>query len=238
MSPLLIARAKEGQNFTPLMSISGNPFWKYPWGSSPHVLNNPSLGAINLQNIILSPLSGSRDGTWPLYIWCEVVEYIAYRAESGMTVIKCPVGWQGDTRQAPTYKADWLGLCASNGNRIMSLWWVFDNKECCLLRITINFLMAKANNVWIVCFKMNINSVQCYHINGLVQDCSNSIANTLELLQSCTKPSTWWFSLQPHGDTICWETWPCLFSVICAQKPMCVVLLVMFHATCSICACQ
>ena len=26
-------------------------------------------------------------------------------------------------------------------------------------------------------------------VNGLVQDCSNSIANTLKLLQSCTKPS-------------------------------------------------
>ena len=26
------------------------------------------------------------------------------------------------------------------------------------------------------------------YINGLVQDCSNSIANALELLQSCTKP--------------------------------------------------
>ena len=25
-------------------------------------------------------------------------------------------------------------------------------------------------------------------IDGLVQDCSNSIANPLELLQSCTKP--------------------------------------------------
>ena len=25
-------------------------------------------------------------------------------------------------------------------------------------------------------------------INGLVQDCSNSSANALELLQSCTKP--------------------------------------------------
>ena len=25
-------------------------------------------------------------------------------------------------------------------------------------------------------------------IDGLVQDCSNSIANALELLQSCTKP--------------------------------------------------
>ena len=29
------------------------------------------------------------------------------------------------------------------------------------------------------------------HINGLVQDCSNSIANALELLQSCTKPLIW-----------------------------------------------
>ena len=27
------------------------------------------------------------------------------------------------------------------------------------------------------------------HLDDLVQDCSNSIANTLELLQSCTKPS-------------------------------------------------
>ena len=28
-------------------------------------------------------------------------------------------------------------------------------------------------------------------IDGLVQDCSNSIANALELLQSRTKPSKW-----------------------------------------------
>ena len=28
-----------------------------------------------------------------------------------------------------------------------------------------------------------------YYIDGLVQDCSNSIANALELLRSCTKPS-------------------------------------------------
>ena len=27
------------------------------------------------------------------------------------------------------------------------------------------------------------------YIDGLEQDCSNSIANALELLQSCTKPS-------------------------------------------------
>ena len=27
-----------------------------------------------------------------------------------------------------------------------------------------------------------------HHIDGLVQDCNNFIANALELLQSCTKP--------------------------------------------------
>ena len=31
-----------------------------------------------------------------------------------------------------------------------------------------------------------------FYIDGLVQDCSNSIANTMELLQSCTKPSIWY----------------------------------------------
>ena len=29
----------------------------------------------------------------------------------------------------------------------------------------------------------------CAHIDGLVQDCSNSIANAPKLLKSCTKPS-------------------------------------------------
>ena len=37
------------------------------------------------------------------------------------------------------------------------------------------------------------NSINCmidvYHIDGLVQDCIISSANTLEILQSCTKPS-------------------------------------------------
>ena len=39
------------------------------------------------------------------------------------------------------------------------------------------------------------------YFDGLVQDCSNSIGNALELLQSCTKPSIWWngFILQNHS---------------------------------------
>ena len=34
-------------------------------------------------------------------------------------------------------------------------------------------------------------------INGLVWDCSNSIVNVLKLLQSCTKPSIFWYMLLP-----------------------------------------
>ena len=30
-----------------------------------------------------------------------------------------------------------------------------------------------------------------HYIDGLAQNCSNSIANALELLQSCAKPSIW-----------------------------------------------
>ena len=30
------------------------------------------------------------------------------------------------------------------------------------------------------------------NISGLAQDCSNSIVNALELLQSCTKPTIWY----------------------------------------------
>ena len=33
-----------------------------------------------------------------------------------------------------------------------------------------------------------LSQVQMQYIDGLVQDCSNSIANALELLQSWTKP--------------------------------------------------
>ena len=41
-----------------------------------------------------------------------------------------------------------------------------------------------------------------YHIDGLMQDCCNSIANVLELLQSCTKWSTLHMSNHPNGKMI------------------------------------
>ena len=53
------------------------------------------------------------------------------------------------------------------------------------------------------CLRQNMKCVSYYaerthgnsyeeHIDGLVQNCSYSIANALELLQSCTKPSISW----------------------------------------------
>ena len=42
-----------------------------------------------------------------------------------------------------------------------------------------------------------------YCFDGLVQDCSNSIANALVLLQFCTKPSVFYFmlsNLETHVD--------------------------------------
>ena len=40
-----------------------------------------------------------------------------------------------------------------------------------------------------------------FYIDGLVQDCSNSIANALELLESCTKPSIY-LSIKLFGTTV------------------------------------
>ena len=54
-------------------------------------------------------------------------------------------------------------------------------------------------------------------IDGLVQDCNNSIANTLDLLQSCTKPSKCyketWIYFYPSTDS--WE--PDLVTILPAD---------------------
>ena len=41
-----------------------------------------------------------------------------------------------------------------------------------------------------------------YYFDGLVQDCSNSIANALEILQSCTKPYRFGLGLNMWADTV------------------------------------
>ena len=52
--------------------------------------------------------------------------------------------------------------------------------------------------------KLTLQKQSIFDIVGLVQDCSNSSANALELLQSCTKPSiyTLWFHSFCHVSFI------------------------------------
>ena len=49
---------------------------------------------------------------------------------------------------------------------------------------------------WTIIYPYSSGLCHCHwnNIDGLVQDCSNSIAYALELLQSCTKPSILWLS--------------------------------------------
>ena len=49
------------------------------------------------------------------------------------------------------------------------------------------FMLVKQS--WRIWDKWLYMLLGAYHIDDLVQDCSNSIANALELLQSCPKPS-------------------------------------------------
>ena len=69
-------------------------------------------------------------------------------------------------------------------------------------------------------YELNAFAEAQTYIDGFVQDCSNSIAYALELLQSCTKPSISLFSiisrhwkarvvqLFPHG-----RKWPFLSNI-------------------------
>ena len=47
-----------------------------------------------------------------------------------------------------------------------------------------------------------------HHIDCFVQDCSDSIANSLQLLQSCIEPSIYWFSIASrHYFTVHKRRW-------------------------------
>ena len=56
--------------------------------------------------------------------------------------------------------------------------------------------LTKAINTELWCFLWRVPEQTVEQIDGLVQDCSNSTVNALELLQPCIKPSKWscrWF---------------------------------------------
>ena len=77
-------------------------------------------------------------------------------------------------------------------------------------------ILIKLGTWFSVPAKICIYCCRSWHIDGLVQDCSNSIANALELLQSCTKPliyvnisSCIMFDYGVHKHVIHWKYLGC-----------------------------
>ena len=63
-------------------------------------------------------------------------------------------------------------------------------KQNQVFEIDVCYSLRKIVNVYDITSRRNVTMSPCpTYIDGLVQDCNNSIANALELLQSCTKPS-------------------------------------------------
>ena len=72
------------------------------------------------------------------------------------------------------------------------------------------------------------SQISSLHIDGLVQDCSNSIANALELLQSWAKSSTWYWlfnigellSVYLNSFDLCHGKWWSILHVNAVQGPL------------------
>ena len=87
----------------------------------------------------------------------------------------------------PRYMASYLAKIY--GEQLMQSWRYHCWKQRSPIGVIPLTMMVKT---MIICCKVRCGaSFEVLYIDGLVQDCSNSIANALELLQSCTKPSTW-----------------------------------------------
>ena len=101
----------------------------------------------------------------------------------------------------------------------MTSWWL--QMSWCLLgtRPSTTIILTS------LCSGITLVTSQNIHIVGLVWDCSISIANALEILQSCTKPSiscyshlinNWYFKKIrkfPNGGFLCYW-WVCLLRAI------------------------
>ena len=69
-----------------------------------------------------------------------------------------------------------------------------------LISDVINIYVNQCTNRQIVRMHTMVKNGKHQQIGGLEQDCSNSIANALELQQACSKPSKWWMPIYQQQD--------------------------------------
>ena len=95
-------------------------------------------------------------------------------------------GFLPGRRQAVIWTSAWILLIQPLGTNLSEIWikmHIFSFNK-------MHFKMSSGKMSAILSWPQCVTQ----HVDDLGQDCSNSIANTLELLQSCTKPSmsgTW-----------------------------------------------
>ena len=95
-------------------------------------------------------------------------------------------------------------LATSSGGNIRNSWLRTTSTKCSckhnkyLLQLMESELELAEINFWNPSYS---------HIDGIVQDCSNSIAKALELLQSCTKPMHYNHMIIPGLLKKSWRVW-------------------------------
>ena len=93
-----------------------------------------------------------------------------------------------------------IGPLATNFSEILIEIYIFSFKKTHMKNGVCEMVSILSQPQWVnIChfFILHTTTEESY-IVGLEQDCSNSIANALELLQSCTKPSVSISSLRPR----------------------------------------
>ena len=97
----------------------------------------------------------------------------------------------------PNVLSVWIGITIG----LVLVWWGKIKSNCCIHCThtdTFRWLITRLHTHWHISLAYYKIAHTLTHFVGLLQDCSNSIANALELLQSCNKPSIyaslgqWW----------------------------------------------
>ena len=112
-----------------------------------------------------------------------------------------------------------ISLATMNGiwKHIYNYWWIYNFKKTsstwssalCLIRTHQFHILFPKKDINSITSDENTNNQPNYNwishnVDGIEEDCSNSIANALELLQSCTKPLIY-MQINSEHIWLCWS---------------------------------
>ena len=124
--------------------------------------------------------------------WCYQME--TFSALLALCAGNSPVTGEFPTRRPVTQSFDFFfDLCLNKRFSTQSWGWWYETPSCSLWHCNVDALAVLSGFMW--CIYPYPSGILHWHwdshINGLVQDCGNSNALALELLQSCIQPLIW-----------------------------------------------